>query len=413
MIGSGRARRRLDELRQRFERGAHRPSTSTVDAAERLAAAVEAHVGRAEQARAEADRLVQALDLVPQGIVFADASGTRAFTNRAAAGYFEARHGDALVGSAIDDLVAEVVASDAAATRTLELFGPPRRALQLRAVPLAPASGATTGVYLVIEDVSERQRLEAVRRDFVANISHELKTPVGALCVLAETLAETTDPEVVARLAGRVHHEADRVAQTIDDLLELSTIEAGDALVRETVAVAAVVGEAVDRVRTGADHQEVQIVVHPVDPALVVTGDRRQLVSAVSNLCDNAVKYSEPGAVVEVSASAVSTSDVSTGESPDGERPGTGPVRAVEVSVVDHGVGIPASDLGRIFERFYRVDRARSRATGGTGLGLAIVNHVAQNHHGSVTVSSHEGEGSTFTLHIPVLPPSRPDAQAS
>ncbi|NLD75751.1 MAG: PAS domain-containing protein [Acidimicrobiales bacterium] len=334
-----------------------------------------------EQARASADRLLQALDLVPQGIVFADASGALAFTNRAAATYIEARHGDALVGSAIDELVAQVIASDEPASRTLELFGPPRRALQLRAVPLAPDGGATAGVYLVVEDVSERQRLEAVRRDFVANISHELKTPVGALSVLAETLVGETDPATIRRLADRMQSESGRVAQTIDELLELSRIESGDADDGEQVRLHEVLAEAVDRTRHAAEQRDAKIEVHPVEPDLVMVGDRRQLVTAVSNLVHNGIKFSDPGGTVGLSARAA----------------GGG----VEIEVADRGIGIPASAVDRIFERFYRVDQARSRNTGGTGLGLAIVNHVVQNHHGTISVTSHEGEGSTFVLRFP------------
>ncbi len=392
MIGGGRVRRRLDELRRRFERGPHLPSASVADAADLLVEAVERHVARTEEARESADRLVQALDLVPQGLVFADASGALAFRNRSAAAYFDARHGDALVGSAIEELIAQVVATDESSSRTVELFGPPRRALQLRAVPLSPERGTTAGVFLVVEDVSDRQRLEAVRRDFVANISHELKTPVGALCVLSETLGSETDPEVVVRLAGRMQSEAERVAQTIDDLLELSRIEGGGPPDHDVVDIGAVVAEAVDRTRHAAEQAGVDVEAHPIEPGLTVAGDRRQLVSAVSNLADNAVKYSDEGATVHVSARRTE------------ER--------IEIEVVDHGIGIPANDVARIFERFYRVDRARSRHTGGTGLGLAIVNHVAQNHRGEITVTSHEGEGSTFTLHLPAhhgsppVPPS-------
>lgn len=386
MIGSGRARRRLDDLRQKVERGAHRPSSSLDDATSRLVSAVERHLAHTEQARESADQLTRALDLVPQGIVFADARGRLAFRNRAASPYFDARHGDALVGQAIEELIAEVLAEGEARVRTLDLFGPPRRAIQLRAVPLSPDDGALAGVYLVVEDVSERQRLEAVRRDFVANISHELKTPVGALSVLAETLVGETDPAVVRRLADRMQSEAGRVAQTIDDLLELSRIEAGEHRDDEFVAIGQVLDAAVDRTTYAAEQLGVRLEVAPVDPTLGVLGDRRQLVSAVSNLCHNAVKYSETGTSVQVRANV---------EGDD-----------VVVAVTDHGLGIPTADLERVFERFYRVDRARSRDTGGTGLGLAIVNHVVQNHSGSVSVSSHEGEGSTFVLRLPA---HRPD----
>jgi two-component system sensor histidine kinase SenX3 len=218
----------------------------------------------------------------------------------------------------------------------------------------------------------------------VANISHELKTPVGALGVLAETLAGEHDPDVVARLAERMQQEAFRVARTIDDLLQLSQIEAGELPSRDPVPVHLVLAEAVDRTRAAAEMQGVTLHVDEPSPRLCVVGDRRQLVSALANLCDNAVKYSDRGGAVRLCARTDGT--------------------WVEIDVADEGIGIPGNDLERVFERFYRVDRARSRDTGGTGLGLAIVRHVVQNHEGSVTVRSREGEGSTFTLRLPAGP---------
>jgi two-component system, OmpR family, sensor histidine kinase SenX3 len=379
-------RERLDALRARFDDGP--PSASPEEALARLEAAVDAHLADEHADRATADQLVRAIDVIPQGIVLADADGAVVFRNRAASGYFAARHSAALVESAIAELIAGAVAGSPS-DRLLELFGPPRRALHLSAVPLGPDRGdgpsTPVGAFLVVDDVSERQRLDAVRRDFVANISHELKTPVGALGLLAETLVDEPDPAVVGRLADRMQREAFRVATTIDDLLQLSQIEASELPEREPVPVHLVLDEAVERTRAAADLGGVHLAVDGPPHRLSVVGDRRQLVSAVANLCDNAVKYSDPGSQVVVTAR------------------GTG--RSVEIDVVDHGIGIPARDLERVFERFYRVDRARSRDTGGTGLGLAIVRHVVHNHEGEVTVTSREGEGSTFTLVLPVGAP--------
>jgi two-component system sensor histidine kinase SenX3 len=334
------------------------------------------------------DRLLAALAALPQGIVVADHLGQVVVRNPAASAFVEARHGDALVESAIGELI-EASLSGEGTTRTLELFGPPRRVLDLRVVPLLrrPPRGSAgsarpvvLGAMAVIDDVSERQRLDAVRRDFVANISHELKTPIGALGVLSETLVGETDPATVERLAERIQTEAFRLARTVDDLLQLSRIEASEPPDAESVSIRQVVAEAVERTEAAADLQKVRISVTPVEGWLTVVGDRRQLVSALANLLENAVKYSDAGAEVTVSARAAG----------DG----------VELDVADHGIGIPATDLERVFERFYRVDRARSRDTGGTGLGLAIVRHVAQNHGGDVVVRSREGEGSTFTLRL-------------
>ena len=385
MFRSSDIRRRLDALRARLERPGEgsAPSISVDDATERLVRAFDAHAARQDVEGALAERLVSALDVIPQGIVLADSNGQVVFRNRVADGFARARHSDALVEPAINELIKRAVDGEAE-TRVLDLYGPPRRSIQLRAVPLldpdATAVGGA-GAFLVVEDVSERQRLEAVRRDFVANISHELKTPVGALGLLAETLADETNPEIVHRLAAKMQREAFRVSDTIDDLLQLSQIEGGEPPPRDPVPVHLVITDAVDRTRSAAELREVRLVVEEPPTQLTVRGDRRQLVSAVANLCDNAVKYSDPGA------------DVTVRTRTDG--------RTVEIDVADQGIGIPTTDLGRVFERFYRVDRARSRDTGGTGLGLAIVRHVVHNHEGEVSVSSHEGEGSTFTLSLP------------
>jgi len=327
-------------------------------------------------------RLASAFGGIPQGVVVFDHLGTMAFRNEVAAGYLEARHGDVLVEEAIVEQARLVtVARDGLPPQTIELFGPPRRTLVLTATPLRQGI-RRLGALVVVDDVTDRRRLEAVRRDFVANISHELKTPVGALALLAETLLVEDDVQVAHRLTERILTEAFRVGRTIDDLLELSRLEADDETRRDEVPVHPVLSEGVDRVRPAAEQQGIAVEVEEPPKRLVVLGDRRQLVSAIYNLLDNAVKYSDRGSSVHVRART------------DG--------RWVDIEVEDHGIGIPRRDLERVFERFYRVDRARSRETGGTGLGLAIVRHVASNHGGDVQVDSAEGEGSTFTLRLPV-----------
>jgi len=327
-------------------------------------------------------RLDGALGAIPEGVVVTDQQGVVMVRNPVADRFADARHGDALVAAAIDELVADVLANGQAASRTLDLFGPPRRALVIDVAPLL-GDGRAVGAMALIGDVTERRRLEAVRRDFVANISHELKTPVGALSLLAETMIGETDPVVGRRLAERMMNEAIRVAHTIEDLIQLSRIEADEAPVREPVAMTQIVAEAVTRLRPAAEHAGIVLNVPEPGAPLTVLGDRRQLVSAVSNLIDNAVKYSDAGSSIEI-------------------RTGTDG-RSAWVSVGDHGIGIPARELERVFERFYRVDHARSRQTGGTGLGLAIVRHVVNNHHGEIDVDSRMGEGSTFTLRFPSL----------
>jgi two-component system sensor histidine kinase SenX3 len=324
-------------------------------------------------------RLGRALDAMPQGVVIGDQRGRVVHRNAAAASIGGARHSRTLVRHAVTDLLAVGVAGSET-SRTLDLFGPPRRTLVLSARPLEDGKG-TVGGLVVIDDVSERRRLEAVRRDFVANISHELKTPIGALALLAETLAAEDDQAVAHRLADRVCAESHRIGRIIDDLLELTRIEVEEAPPREPVPIHLAVAQAVERVRPAADRRDVTIDVSDAPPSLTVHGDRRQLVSALANLLDNAVKYSDDGSTIAVRARAVAG--------------------LAEIEVADNGIGIPARDLERVFERFYRVDPARSRDTGGTGLGLAIVRHVASNHHGDVRVESREGQGSTFTLVLP------------
>jgi two-component system sensor histidine kinase SenX3 len=338
-----------------------------------LAAASRAATAKAAEAIAEANRLRSALDAVHVGIIIADAQGDSVVRNKAAT---LGGHADLLLKDAVDRMMTQARRSGEVAEERVSLFGPPLRVLSVRVVPLPDG-----GVLATIDDLSERARLDAVRTDFVSNISHELKTPVGALALLAETLMDSDDPEVNHRLTTKMVDEAHRAARTIDDLLELSRIELGGRGEGDDVSVAAVMRDAAGRHRLTAESFGVTLEVGEAN-GMTVRGNRLQLVSAVSNLIDNAVKYSNRGGDVSVAAERTSNT--------------------VEISVADHGVGIPARDLDRIFERFYRVDRARSRDTGGTGLGLAIVRHIATNHGGDVAVRSREGQGSTFTLRIPI-----------
>jgi len=337
---------------------------------------------RVDDATIGVERFSRALAAVDQGVVVCDEQGEVIFRNDGAAAFVGARHADALAEQAVSELLAAARGGEAR-QRTLQLWGPPRRTLTITGVPLDDG-WRNIGAAAVIEDVSERWRLDAVRRDFVANVSHELKTPVSALGLLAETLAAQDDPAVIHRLSHRMQEEAFRVNRVIEDLLDLSRIESEERPARELIPVHLIVAEAVERVRSVADLRGVDIQVEEPPHDDAVLGDRRQLVSALHNLLENAVKYSDAGSTVEVDV--VSADD------------------AVDVVVRDRGIGIPTRDLDRIFERFYRVDRARSRDTGGSGLGLAIVRHVAHSHQGDVLVESHEGEGSTFTLRLPALP---------
>jgi two-component system, OmpR family, sensor histidine kinase SenX3 len=235
-------------------------------------------------------------------------------------------------------------------------------------------------------DVTEAHRVARVRRDFVANVSHELKTPVGALALLAETLLEAIDdPEASRRFAERIHHESQRLGRLVKELLELSRLQGADPLPAQLpVAVDRIVNEVVDRTRTAAAAKDIDI--HFVgERGLIVFGNEGQLVTAVANLVENAIAYSPEETKVTIDANVAAD--------------------MVHIGVADQGIGIAAKDLDRIFERFYRADKARSRDTGGTGLGLAIVKHIAVNHGGRVDVESTPGQGSTFTLRLPARPP--------
>jgi two-component system, OmpR family, sensor histidine kinase SenX3 len=318
--------------------------------------------------------------------VVVDPDGIEVYRNAAAERFRNARHADAVVERTIGTML-DVALSGADTERDLQLHGPPRLRFRLRAFPLL-VDGVATGAAVYVHDVSEVHRVDNVRRDFVANVSHELKTPIGALELLAETLVAEEDPAVARPLVERLAKEAERLGRIVDDLLDLSLIETQDAVNTEVLPVDALVDEAVDRLRPSAMVAGIGLQVHHGSDGAGVECDRRQVVSAIVNLLDNAVKYSESGSVVTVETDR------------DGDD--------VAIVVSDHGIGVPSRDLERIFERFYRVDQARSRDTGGTGLGLAIVRHVAQVHGGDVTVDSIEGEGSTFRLMLPVAPVQHP-----
>jgi two-component system sensor histidine kinase SenX3 len=237
-------------------------------------------------------------------------------------------------------------------------------------------------VLLLAEDRTESVKLDAVRRDFIANISHELKTPIGAVSLLAEALqAAAKEPEQVKRFAKRLTKESDRLGRITQEIIELSRLQAADALARpETVEIDHVIAAAIDQNRVAAEARNMTMA-SGGDAGAEVFGDEALLVVAVHNLINNAIIYSPKGSRVGI---GVSNSN-----------------GIVEIAVTDQGIGITAEEQERVFERFYRIDPARSRHTGGSGLGLSIVKHVAQNHGGDVRVWSQPGYGSTFTIRLP------------
>jgi two-component system, OmpR family, sensor histidine kinase SenX3 len=235
---------------------------------------------------------------------------------------------------------------------------------------------------IYVTDDSEVARMEATRRDFVANVSHELKTPVGAMGVLSEALLESADdPDTVRRFAEKMHVESQRLANMVTELIELSRLQGAEPLPElEAVDVDTVVAEALSRAKVAADNADIAVATDRPS-GFRVLGDQGLLVTALANLVSNAIAYSPQGSPVSISRR---------------RRGGN-----IEIAVTDRGIGIAREHQERVFERFFRVDKARSRATGGTGLGLAIVKHVAANHNGSIRLWSQPGTGSTFTLSIP------------
>ena len=347
---------------------------------------------RLDELTEERDRAGQVLDALDDGVLLLDGAGRLLVANPAARSWF-GLPGDLRPGlpaqrvlgvPQVSALAEQAAAARAPVAGNLTLVFPEARTLAMRAFPLADR-GPTGRIVVTLTDITQRRRLEALRRDFVANASHELKTPVAAVRALAETLltALPDDPEAGRRFAERIAREAERLDALARDLLDLSRVERGTLDVEpvDLVGLAKeVLGGYEDlaterRVRLGGELQE----------RVSMRGDRAQLGLLLSNLLDNALRHTPATGTV------CARLDATEG-------------RAV-IQVADTGEGIPAGELSRVFERFYRVDKARARQTGGTGLGLAIVRHVAEAHGGTVRVDSELGRGSTFTVTLPVAGP--------
>jgi len=249
-------------------------------------------------------------------------------------------------------------------------------------------------VLLLVDDRTKARRVEEVRRDFVVNVSHELKTPVGGLALLAEAVLDARDdPEAVARFARRMQVESTRLTGLVQEIVDLSRLQIADTLHEpQLVDVGLAATQAIEQSRVVAESRGVDVVASLAE-GVQVFGDADLLATAIRNLVGNAIHYSEPGTRVAVSVRSEE--------------------RLVEITVADQGQGIPESEQARIFERFYRVDAARSRDTGGTGLGLAIVKHICANHGGEIKVWSEEGHGSTFTMRLPAAPTSQTSGDAA
>jgi signal transduction histidine kinase len=350
-------------------------------AARDRAAADEATAALVAQSRSSAgEREVQAMILasMEEGVLLFDGNGIRVFANAAIGRHLGdlPASADLLLPIAFRDAVSNA-ATEAATVRTEAETGAPTRWLRATAQPV----GTDGSVLLVVRDITEARRLDAIRRDFVANASHELKTPVASIRAAAETLGDGAidDPEAAHRFTDQLERDADRLGRIVSDLLDLSRLETGSERL-DRAALDHIAEEEVGRRRQQASEAGVSIAVS-ADGVPAIKGSARDLALMTGNLVDNAIRYTARGGSVSVEVRA--------------ERD------AVVLRVSDTGVGIPQRDLPRIFERFYRVDQARSRETGGTGLGLSIVRHVSENHGGEVTVTSELGQGSTFEVRLP------------
>jgi two-component system sensor histidine kinase SenX3 len=338
------------------------------------------------QAQRERSQLAGALQAAGIGIIITDDHGVAVFANHAADQLLGARQGEAIAEEQLREAVEHAVLERTSTATELELFSPVRRVLEVIAIPL-DFGVESVGAVAYLEEVTEHRRVDTIRRDFIANVGHELKTPLSALAALAKTIGDSLDdPKVATKLASRLEVEASRLSNLVEGLLNLSQAEAL-ASHAEPVSAEALIRSVESVVEEAATSSGVELMVEATPPAARVSGDQRQLRSMLVNLVDNAIKYSEP-------SKDEPTATVTIRSRIDGDD--------VVFEVIDQGVGIPEDQHDRVFERFYKVDRVRSRATGGSGLGLSIARHVATNHGGTITVVSAPEEGSTFSVKLPL-----------
>jgi signal transduction histidine kinase len=353
---------------------------------EALDSALQRLARSSSQAQRERSQLAGALQATTLGIAITNDHGVVTFANQAAGEFLGARQGEPIEETRLADAIEQAILNRISISTEIELYTPVRRILEVGVVPL-DFGVESVGAVAYIQDLTERRRGEAMQRDFIANVSHGLKTPLSALAALSQaTAANLDDPQVAARMAGRLHDEADRLIALVDEILDLSQAEAL-AGHEEVVQASALVSSVAELTAEVAKERGVQMITDPAPAEARVSGDQRRLRTMLINLVENALDASEP---IEGQAQP----RVWLRTSVTGEQ--------VVFEVTDEGIGIPPKHINRIFGRFYRVDRARKSASGGTGLGLNIAQHVARNHGGEVTVVSKEGEGTTFTVTLPL-----------
>jgi signal transduction histidine kinase len=353
---------------------------------EALDSALQRLARSSSQAQRERSQLAGALQATTLGIAITDDHGVVTFANQAAGEFLGARQGEPIEEARLGDAVEQAILNRISISTEVELYTPVRRILEVGVVPL-DFGVESVGAVAYIQDLTERRRGEAMQRDFIANVSHGLKTPLSALAALTEaTAASLDDPQVASRMAERLHDEANRLVALVDEILDLSQAEAL-AGHDEVVQASALVSSVAELTAQIAEERGVQLIAEPAPAEARVSGDQRRLRTMLINLVENAVDASDPIEGQTQPRVWLRTS-VTAGQ--------------VVFEVTDEGIGIPAKHINRIFGRFYRIDRARTSASGGTGLGLNIAQHVARNHGGEVTVVSTEGEGTTFTVTLPL-----------
>jgi two-component system phosphate regulon sensor histidine kinase PhoR len=356
----------------------------------------------AQLASEERSRLSAVLANLLSGVLLIDAEGDVILTNRAARRLLATTanpvgrnhrfiHRNYHLATAVED----VLETGERVDREVTVHGPEETIIRASVLPIAVGPSSATGVLAVLHDVTEARRLQKLKANLIADVSHELKTPVTAIRGFAETLSEGAlqKEESAERFVSIIEKEASRLERLIEDLLQLSLIESrGVELEEERVKIAALIESLAERYRPRAETHGIELDVDIFCEDCRVLGDPHYLDQAISNLIDNALKYTERGGMVSIAVRDL----------PDGR---------VEVAVEDNGVGIPEADLPYVFDRFYRVERARSRKAGGTGLGLAIVKHIVSAHNGEVDVESTVSEGSRFWMRLPVYQEDLADSQ--
>ncbi|MBV9867927.1 MAG: PAS domain-containing protein [Abitibacteriaceae bacterium] len=360
--------------------------------------ALEAEGHDQQRARRELEDVLAALQ---DAVLMVDRESRVRFFNAAATNLFNvqlenvlgAQLLEALPAFGLESAVRAALQEGKSSAQEVQIYGPDVREVFLRVAPVRQSDGQVTGAVGIVQDLTEMRRLERVRRDFVANASHELRTPIANIRATAETiLGSPEDSTLIERFLPSLVVEAERLSRLVTDLLDLARADSSDQIPHDPVDMIAVIYQAVNRLKDRAMQHHVAVNCALQDGSashVQVLGDAAALEQVVFNLLDNAIVYTPAGGSVTLQVKA---------DAENGHRNGD---NTVSLLVSDTGIGIPTGDLPRIFERFYRVDKARSRAQGGTGLGLAIVRHIVENHGGHIKVESEIGQGTTFTVTLP------------